>query len=82
MVFRIIKANQIKKSEVPYLVDTGQSIEGAKVPELDPNEDAFASEAFDMLSPEDLAGNGEKIQGCRSSLTGRELRPIDFRGKR
>ncbi len=62
MVFRIIKANQIKKSEVPYLVDTGQSIEGAKVPELDPNEDAFASEAFDMLSPEDLAGNGEKIQ--------------------
>ncbi len=61
MVFRVLKANQVKKTEVPFRIDHGQKKEKPKEPNLDPNEDAFASEAFKILSPEQLAGNGEKI---------------------
>lgn len=62
MVFRVLKANQVKASESPFLVDNGQKKEKPQEPELDPAEDAFASEAFKILSPEQLAGNGEKIR--------------------
>ncbi len=62
MVFRVLKANQVKKAETPFLVEHGQVQEKPKEPDIDPNEDAFAAEAFRILSPEELAGNGEKIQ--------------------
>ncbi len=62
MVFRVLKANQVKKSETPFLVEHGQKQEKPKEPDIDPNEDAFAAEAFRILSPEELAGSGEKIQ--------------------
>ncbi len=62
MVFRVLKANQVKKTEVPFMVEHGQKKEKPKEPAIDPNEDAFASEAFKILSPELLAGNGETIR--------------------
>ncbi len=62
MVFRVLKANQVKTTETPFLVEHGQIQEKPKEPDIDPNEDAFAAEAFQILSPEQLAGNGEKIQ--------------------
>ena len=62
MVFRVLKANQVKTTEVPFSVEHGQIQEKPKEPDIDPNEDAFAAEAFRILSPEQLAGNGEKIQ--------------------
>ena len=62
MVFRVLKAGQVKKAETPFLVEHGQIQEKPKEPDIDPNEDAFAAEAFKILSPEQLAGNGEKIQ--------------------
>lgn len=62
MVFRVLKANQVKTVETPFMVEHGQKQEKPKEPDIDPNEDAFAEEAFHILSPEHLAGNGEKIQ--------------------
>ena len=62
MVFRVLKANQVKKAETPFIVEHGQKQEKPKEPDIDPNEDAFTAEAFKILSPAELAGNGEKIQ--------------------
>lgn len=58
---KIFKANQIKiDKEKPVFVDHKQKI--AKPEEdLEPAEDAFAVETFRALSPEHLAGSGEKI---------------------
>lgn len=58
---KIFKANQIKiDKEKPVFVDHKQKI--AKPEEdLAPAEDAFAVETFRALSPEHLAGSGEKI---------------------
>lgn len=60
MLFRILKPSQVKKTDKPFNVSHGQK-EEIKEPEIDPVEDAFASEAFKILSPERLAGNGETI---------------------
>lgn len=58
---KIFKAHQIKiDSEKPVFIQHNQKIEKPE-PELDPVEDAFAEEAFRALSPEHLAGNGEKL---------------------
>ncbi len=62
MVFRVLKANRFKETETPFVVEHGQKKEKPKEPVLDPNEDAFAAEAFKILSPEHLAGNGETIK--------------------
>ncbi len=59
-MFRILKASQVKAVENPFSVDNGQKVEKPKEPDIDPNEDAFASEAFQLLSGEELAG-GQKI---------------------
>lgn len=59
-MFRILKANQVKAIKDPFSVDNGQKVEKPKEPDIDPNEDAFASEAFQLLSGEELAG-GQKI---------------------
>ena len=58
---KIFKANQIKiEKEKPVFIDHRQKI--AKPEEdLPPAEDAFAVETFRALSPEHLAGSGEKI---------------------
>ena len=58
---KIFKANQIKiDTEKPVFVHHHQKIVKPE-PDIDPAEDAFAEEAFRALSPEHLAGNGEKI---------------------
>ena len=58
---KIFKASQIKiDSEKPVFVQHHQKIVKPEVP-IDPAEDAFAEEAFRALSPEHLAGSGEKI---------------------
>lgn len=58
---KIFKANQIKiDAEKPVFVHHHQKIVKPE-PDIDPAEDAFAEEAFRALSPEHLAGNGEKI---------------------
>jgi len=58
---KIFKANQINiEKEKPVFIDHRQKI--AKPEEdLPPAEDAFAVETFRALSPEHLAGSGEKI---------------------
>ncbi len=62
MIFRVLKANQVNKTETPFVVDHGQKQEKPKEPDINPNEDAFAAEAFKILSPEHLAGSGETIK--------------------
>ena len=58
---KIFKANQIKiDAEKPVFIHHHQKIVKPE-PDIDPAEDAFAEEAFRALSPEHLAGNGEKI---------------------
>ena len=58
---KIFKANQIKiDTEKPVFIHHHQKIVKPE-PDIDPAEDAFAEEAFRALSPEHLAGNGEKI---------------------
>ncbi len=58
---KIFKANQIKiDKEKPVFVDHRQKIEKPEE-DLAPAEDAFAVETFRALSPEHLAGSGEKI---------------------
>lgn len=58
---KIFKANQIKIDQnKPVFVNHNQKIVKPE-PLIDPAEDAFAEEAFRALSPEHLAGNGEKI---------------------
>lgn len=64
-MFRVLKANQVKKTEVPYTVENGQVQEKPKPTERDISEEAFDSEAFKMLSPEDLAGDSEPIRTKR-----------------
>lgn len=59
-MFRILKPSQVKALKDPFSVDNGQKVEKPKEPDIDPNEDAFASEAFQILSGEELAG-GQKI---------------------
>lgn len=59
MISRILKANQVKAISTPFLVDNGQKPEKPKEPDIDPNEDAFAAEAFRMLSPNELANGGQ-----------------------
>ena len=58
---KIFKAHQINfDSKKPTFIDHRQKI--AKPEEdLEPSEDAFAVETFRALSPEHLAGSGEKI---------------------
>ena len=62
MIFRVLKANQVKKTETPFIVEHGQKQKKPKEPDINPNEDAFAAEAFKILSPEHLAGSGETIK--------------------
>ena len=62
MIFRVLKANQVKKTDTPFLVEHGQKQKKPKEPDINPNEDAFAAEAFKILSPEHLAGSGETIK--------------------
>lgn len=58
---KIFKASQIKiNSEKPVFIQHHQKIVKPEAP-IDPAEDAFAEEAFRALSPEHLAGSGEKI---------------------
>lgn len=58
---KIFKANQIKiDTEKPVFIQHHQKIVKPE-PEIDPAEDAFDAEAFRALSPEHLAGSGEKI---------------------
>jgi flagellar assembly protein FliH len=58
---KIFKAHQIQiDSQKPVFIAHNQKIEIPE-PEMDPAEDAFAEEAFRALSPEHLAGSGEKI---------------------
>lgn len=58
---KIFKASQIKiNSDKPVFVQHHQKIVKPEPP-IDPAEDAFAEEAFRALSPEHLAGSGEKI---------------------
>ena len=59
MISRILKANQVKAISTPFLVDNGQKPEKPKEPDIDPNEDAFAAEAFRILSPNELANGGQ-----------------------
>lgn len=58
---KIYKANQINiDSKKPVFIDHRQKIEKPEA-DLEPAEDAFAVETFRALSPEHLAGSGEKI---------------------
>lgn len=58
---KIFKASQIKiDTEKPVFIQHHQKIAKPEVL-IDPAEDAFAEEAFRALSPEHLAGSGEKI---------------------
>ncbi|PKL49782.1 MAG: hypothetical protein CVV42_05450 [Candidatus Riflebacteria bacterium HGW-Riflebacteria-2] len=58
---KIFKANQIKiDQQKPVFIDHRQKIEKPEE-DLAPAEDAFAVETFRALSPEHLAGSGEKI---------------------
>ncbi len=58
---KIFKANQINIDSLkPVFIDHRQKIEKPEL-DLDPVEDAFAVETFRALSPEHLAGSGEKI---------------------
>lgn len=58
---RIFKANQIKiDTEKPVFIQHNQKVVKHE-PDIDLAEDAFAEEAFKALSPEHLAGSGEKI---------------------
>lgn len=58
---KIFKAHQINiDSDKPVFIAHNQKI-AVPEPEMDPAEDAFAAEAFQALSPEHLAGSGEKI---------------------
>lgn len=61
-ILRVLKANQVKRSDKPVFIEHNQVQEKPKEPDIDPNEDAFAAEAFQILSPEKLAGNGENIK--------------------
>ncbi|OGK05595.1 MAG: hypothetical protein A2W80_17860 [Candidatus Riflebacteria bacterium GWC2_50_8] len=58
---KIYKPHQIKiDSQKPIFIDHRQKIAKPEV-DLEPAEDAFAVETFRALSPEHLAGSGEKI---------------------
>lgn len=58
---KIFKANQIKiNTEKPVFIHHHQKIIKPE-PDIDLSEDTFAAEAFKALSPEHLAGSGEKI---------------------
>lgn len=59
MIRRVIKAGQIKQVDEPINIDHGQVIPKPPEPDIDPNEDAFAAEAFKMLSSEELATGGK-----------------------
>lgn len=70
---KIFKAHQIQiDSQKPVFIAHNQKIKVAE-PEMDPSEDAFAEEAFRALSPEHLAGSGEKIV----TRKGTEKKPVD-----
>ena len=71
---KIFKAHQINfDSKKPTFIDHRQKI--AKPEEdLEPSEDAFAVETFRALSPEHLAGSGEKII-TKQAKAGEEASP-------
>ncbi|NCB39334.1 MAG: hypothetical protein EOM80_11260 [Erysipelotrichia bacterium] len=58
---KIFKASQISIDQgKPVLIPHNQVVKHTE-PEMPPEEDAFAEEAFRALSPEHLAGSGEKM---------------------
>ncbi|GAB4275849.1 MAG: hypothetical protein Kow0029_17270 [Candidatus Rifleibacteriota bacterium] len=72
---RILKANQIK-------IDTEKSVfipHNQKIPEkpkeMDPAEEAFTEEVFKALSPELLAGGGEKLVTEKSENKSEDKKP-------
>ncbi|HAE40335.1 MAG TPA: hypothetical protein DCG57_17130 [Candidatus Riflebacteria bacterium] len=72
---KIYKPHQIKiDSQKPIFIDHRQKI--AKPEEdLEPSEDAFAVETFRALSPEHLAGSGEKITTKKAPEKGDQTTP-------
>lgn len=74
---KIFKAHQIQiDAQKPVFISHNQKIVVPE-PEMDPAEDAFAEEAFKALSPEHLAGSGEKIVTRKSAKTKDEASPED-----
>ncbi|MBU1108843.1 MAG: hypothetical protein KKB51_19355 [Candidatus Riflebacteria bacterium] len=68
---KIFKAHQINfDSKKPIFIDHHQKIAKPEQ-DLEPSEDAFAVETFRALSPEHLAGSGEKIL-TKPAKTGEE----------
>lgn len=74
---KIFKAHQIQiDTQKPVFIAHNQKIVVPE-PEMDPAEDAFAEEAFKALSPEHLAGSGEKIVTRKGAEKKNEEEPPD-----